>query len=99
MTVNELIGKIELRIREIGDMPINTPRIMHPDAIGDTRASALDTTRNKPRHILIADIIVGEFSLDNDVEIPTGDLVREYQHLCRKVEHGCTDMTCPLCDK
>ena len=27
------------------------------------------------------------------------ELVREYQHLCRKVEHGCTDMTCPLCDK
>ena len=76
MTVNELVGKIELRIKELGKLPTKELIYEHPELregdamgfkIGYGRACKMMT--GKGREGIIAEIIAEEFSLEYDLEI------------------------------
>lgn len=71
MTVNDLIGKIEKRIRELGAMDTYRLRMEHVDVEPEatSRASLSKQFAGRSREDLIADIIVDEFSTEYDAEI------------------------------
>lgn len=76
MTVNELLGKIEVRIKELGKLKMDELRREHPEVAegnGEGMAygnkSCKTMTAGMTREDIIAEIIIDEFSLEFDVEI------------------------------
>lgn len=72
MTVNDLIGKIELRIKELGKLKTDQLRLEHPascDVDVPTVGSSRRILKGMSREELIAEIIVEEFSLDFNRDI------------------------------
>jgi hypothetical protein len=71
LNVNELIGKIEMRIKELGKMPTRELLYEHPDLADGNAAGmkyGLTTARKmmkgKSREDIIAEILVEEFSTE-----------------------------------
>lgn len=72
MTVNDLLGKIENRIKELGKLSTDRIRLEHPDA-QDTEITTVGFARRvlkgKSREEMIAEIIVEEFSTEFETEL------------------------------
>jgi hypothetical protein len=70
MTINDFLGKVALRAKELADKPMDDLRAGYPE-LTDTRAELIRHTREMglTRGGLIEAILVEEFSFEFDREI------------------------------
>lgn len=74
MTVNELVGKITVRVRELANQKMDQLRLEYPE-VTDTGAELVRLCKQQhlTRGQLIEAILVEEFCLEFDAEIPDYD--------------------------